>query len=109
MKSLNLQQLVQPSSSRRVMLSAIGPDVIAELRRLCLDVAREFPQAVFFAGKLIFEAEGESFISRFLHNHTALELQKFLQVHGLSLVILPVRVMPSAVRRETEMAKRQVA
>jgi amino acid transporter len=88
---------------------SIGPDVIAELRRLCLDVAHEFPQAVFFAGKLIFEAELESFISRFLHNHTALELQKFLQVHGLSLVILPVRVMPSAVRRETEMAKRQVA
>ncbi len=82
---------------------SIGPDVIAELRRLCLDVAHEFPQAVFFAGKLIFEAELESFISRFLHNHTALELQKFLQVHGLSLVILPVRVIPSAVRSEAEM------
>ena len=47
---------------------------------------------MFFPGKLIFEAEGKSFISRFLHNHTALELQKFLQVHGLSLVILPVRL-----------------
>ena len=68
-----------------------------------MDVAHEFPQAVFFAGKLIFEAEGESFISRFLHNHTALELQKFLQVYGLSLVILPVRVIPSAVRRAAEM------
>jgi amino acid transporter len=82
---------------------SIGPDVVAELRRLCLDVAHEFPQAVFFAGKLIFEAEGEGFISRFLHNHTALELQKFLQVHGLSLVILPVRVIPSAVRSAAEM------
>ena len=47
---------------------SIGPDVIAELRRLCLDVAHEFPQAVFFAGKLIFEAELEGFISRFLHD-----------------------------------------
>ena len=47
---------------------------------------------MFFAGKLIFEAELEGFISRFLHNHTALELQNWLQVHGLSLVILPVRV-----------------
>jgi amino acid transporter len=83
----------------------IGPDVIVELRRLCLDVAHEFPQAVFFAGKLIFEAEGESFISRFLHNHTALELQKFLQVYGLSLVILPVRVIPSAVRNAAEMVR----
>jgi hypothetical protein len=82
---------------------SIGPDVVAELRLLCVDVAHEFPQGVFFAGKLIFEAEGESFLSRFLHNHTALELQKFLQVHGLSLVILPVRVIPSAVRRAAEM------
>jgi hypothetical protein len=70
---------------------------------LCVDVAHEFPQAVFFAGKLIFVVEGESFISRFLHNHAALELQKFLQVHGLSLVILPVRVIPSAVWRAAEM------
>jgi hypothetical protein len=30
-------------------------------------------------------------------------LQKFLQVYGLSLVILPVRVIPSAVRSEAEM------
>jgi Amino acid permease len=72
----------------------IGPDVVAELRRLCLEVAREFPQAVFLAGKLIFETELEGFISRFLHNHTALELQNWLQLHGLSLVILPVRVLP---------------
>jgi hypothetical protein len=75
---------------------SIGPDVVAELRKLCLDVAHDFPQAVFFAGKLIFEAELEGFISRFLHNHTALELQNWLQVHGLSLVILPVRVLPAA-------------
>jgi amino acid transporter len=75
---------------------SIGPDVVFELRKLCLDVAHEFPQAVFFAGKLIFEAELEGFISRFLHNHTALELQSWLQVHGLSLVILPVRVLSPA-------------
>jgi amino acid transporter len=71
---------------------SIGPDVGAELRRLCLAVAREFPHAVFFAGKLIFTDEIEGFISRFLHNHTALELQNWLQLRGLSLVILPVRV-----------------
>ena len=85
---------------------SIGPDVVFELRKLCLEVAHEFPQAVFFAGKLIFEAELEGFISRFLHNHTALELQNWLQVHGLSLVILPVRVLPaaSASRSETGMS-----
>lgn len=72
--------------------TAIGPDVVAELHRLCLEVAKEYPHAVFFAGKLIFTDELDGFINRFLHNHTALELQNWLQVHGLSLVILPVRV-----------------
>jgi amino acid transporter len=72
--------------------TAIGPDVVLELHRLCLEVAQEYPHAVFFAGKLIFTDEMDGFVNRFLHNHTALELQSWLQVHGLSLVILPVRV-----------------
>jgi hypothetical protein len=72
--------------------TAIGPDVVAELRRLCLEVVSEFPHAVFFAGKLIFTGDLDGFVSRFLHNHTALELQSWLQVQGYSLVILPVRV-----------------
>jgi hypothetical protein len=46
----------------------------------------------FFAGKLVFTDELDGYVSRFLHNHTALELQNWLQVHGLSLVVLPVRV-----------------
>lgn len=70
----------------------IGADVVIELRKLCLEVAREFPHSVFFAGKLIFGDELEGFITRFLHNHTALEIQNWLQLNGLSLVILPVRV-----------------
>jgi amino acid transporter len=74
--------------------TGLGPDVVLELDRLCLEVAHEFPHSVFFAGKLIFTEELDGFVSRFLHNHTALELQNRLQVHGLSLVILPVRVEP---------------
>ena len=72
--------------------TAIGPDAVVELQRLCLEVANEFPRSVFFAGKLIFTEELDGFVNRFLHNHTALEIQNRLQVHGLSLVILPVRV-----------------
>ncbi|HJU11022.1 MAG TPA: APC family permease, partial [Candidatus Binataceae bacterium] len=55
--------------------SAIGPDVVLELRRLALEVANEFPHSVFFAGKLIFANEIDGFVSRFLHNHTAMDLQ----------------------------------
>jgi K+ transporter len=68
----------------------LGTDVVLELRRLCLQVAREYPHSVFFAGKLVFERD--TFFNRFLHNQTALEIQNWLQFHGLSMVILPVRV-----------------
>ncbi|MGH7879110.1 MAG: APC family permease, partial [Candidatus Binataceae bacterium] len=78
--------------------AGIGPDVVIELNRLALGVSREFPHTVFFAGKLVFTGELDGYISRFLHNHTALELQNRLQAEGLSLVILPVRVMASATR-----------
>ena len=63
-----------------------------ELQRLCIEVAHQFPNAVFFAGQLVFNEELDGFFSRFLHNHTAFELLKWLQLRGLSLVILPVRV-----------------
>jgi amino acid transporter len=79
--------------------SSIGPDVVLELRRLALEVAKQFPNCVFFAGKLVFTDEADGFLSRFLHNHTALELQNWLQVHGYSLVILPVRVSISRSRK----------
>jgi amino acid transporter len=72
--------------------AGLAPDVVVELRRLCLEVAHEFPHVVFFAGKLIFSDEMEGFIGRFLHNHTSVELQNWLQLYGYSLVILPIRV-----------------
>ncbi len=68
----------------------LGTDVVLELRRLCMQVAHEYPHSVFFAGKLVFERE--HFFNRFLHNQTALEMQSWLQFNGLSMVILPVRV-----------------
>jgi hypothetical protein len=68
--------------------------VVLELRRLCFEVAREFRHSVFFAGQLVFGGDLNGFMSRFLHNHTALDLLQSLQADGLSLVILPVRVMP---------------
>jgi len=74
--------------------AAIGTDVVMELRRLCFGVAREFRHSVFFAGQLVFGDDLNGFMSRFLHNHTALDLLQSLQMHGMSLVILPVRVAP---------------
>jgi amino acid transporter len=80
--------------------AAIGTDVVMELGRLCFEVAREFRHSVFFAGQLVFGDELSGFLSRFLHNHTALDLLQSLQMHGLSLVILPVRVTPMPTREK---------
>ena len=75
--------------------TGIGPDIVAELRGLCLAVAREFPNCIFFAGQLVSGPEAEGFLGRFLHNHTAFNLLKWLHAKGLSLVILPVRARSS--------------
>ncbi len=77
--------------------AGLGPDVVLEVVELCRQVAHEYPHVVYFAGKLIFSDEAEGYLGRFLHMHTALEVQRYLQVEGLSLVILPVRVTPPAV------------
>jgi amino acid transporter len=80
--------------------TGMGADVVEQLRKLCLKVAETFPHSVFFAGKLVFDDDIEGFIGRFLHNHTALELQTWLQLYGLSLVILPIRVSAQVGERE---------
>jgi hypothetical protein len=72
--------------------SAIGPDVVLELRRVCLEIAHEFTQVVYFAGKLVFTDELDRFGERFLNNHTSLDIQSWLQLYGLSLVIVPIRI-----------------
>jgi hypothetical protein len=72
----------------------IGTEAVAVAEQLCLEVARDFPRAVFFAGKLVFEKE--KFFQRLLHNETAYQLQRRLQFGGLNAMVLPVRVMEPA-------------
>lgn len=75
------------NSSHRL---AEGIDGAATLTRLCLDVAREYPRVVFFAGKLLWKREG--WYQRILHNEMAYQVQRRLQWKGLSMAVLPVRV-----------------
>lgn len=70
--------------------SSIGTDPVDEAEQLCLAVSREFPKAVFFAGKLVFKQE--SLLDRLLHNQTAFAIQRRLQWAGQSMVILPARI-----------------
>jgi amino acid transporter len=69
----------------------IGTEAVDEAVQLCLEIAKEFPRSVFFAGKLVFEEE--KWFQRILHNETAYQLQRRLQFAGLSAMVLPVRVL----------------
>ena len=71
----------------------VGVDAVAEADEVCLEIAREFPRSIFFAGKLIFQRE--RWYQRLLHNETAYKLQRRLQFSGLNAMGLPVRVLES--------------
>ena len=69
---------------------SLGTDVVDEAAKLCETVAQHFPQAQFFAGQLVFK--DESFLTRWLHNHTVFELQRRLYQNGRPMLILPIQV-----------------
>ena len=69
---------------------AIGTDAVEEAEKLCLEVAQTFPQATYFATKVIFQQE--RWYHRFLHNETAYAIQRRLQWDGKTMVIIPARV-----------------
>jgi amino acid transporter len=69
---------------------AVGMEAVEESEKLCTELARQYPRATFFAGKLIFQRE--KWYQRLLHNETATAVQRRLQWVGIPTVILPVRV-----------------
>jgi amino acid transporter len=72
----------------------IGTEAVAEAEKLCVEISREFPRAVFFAGKLVFQKE--HWYQRVLHNESAYALQRRLQFDGLNAMVMPVRVLEAA-------------
>ncbi|HEY3756096.1 MAG TPA: APC family permease [Opitutaceae bacterium] len=70
--------------------TAMGNDVMGEVMGLAEQAAARFPNHVFFAGQLLFE--NETRLSRLLHNHTALMLQRRFFLANLPFVVLPIRV-----------------
>jgi amino acid transporter len=93
--------------ARRLGLAAdsrtsVGTEAVAEAEKVCLQVAKEFPRTIFFAGKLVFERE--RWFQRLLHNETAYQLQRRLQFAGLNAMVLPVRVLADEERAEARPA-----
>ena len=66
----------------------MGNDPAAVAEDLCRRLAKEYPRAMFFASKLIFQRE--RWYDRVLHNETALAIQGRLHRNGLPMVVLPV-------------------
>jgi amino acid transporter len=69
---------------------AVGTDVVEELETLVVQLVREHPHAVVFAGQLVFQRE--NLFTRSLHHETAFAIQRRLQFNGVQTVILPIRV-----------------
>lgn len=69
---------------------SIGTDIVAEVEKLALDVAKNYPRSTFFSGKLVFQRD--KWWQRLLHNETAYAVQRRLQWRGLTMVVLPAKV-----------------
>lgn len=67
---------------------AIDTDPVDGLDILCYQAAQDFRNPILFSGQVIFECE--KWFHGFLHNQTSFQLQKRLQMRGLTLVILPI-------------------
>jgi amino acid transporter len=69
----------------------LGTDPVAESALLCARIRQKFPRSVFFAGKLLFEAE--KWYYPLLHNETAYAITRRLQLQGIPMVVMPIRIL----------------
>jgi hypothetical protein len=69
---------------------SLGTDRVDELVELAEEVQKEFANCVFFTSKLVFRSE--NWVTRLLHNQTALALQRQLHLNGMQMVILPMQL-----------------
>jgi amino acid transporter len=67
-----------------------GTDAVDELTGMCQRISADYPNAIFFTSKLIFE--NDNWLTRLLHNQAALSIQRRLHFDGLQMVILPMKV-----------------
>lgn len=67
----------------------VGTEVVSEAAALCEQVAKLYPKATIFTGKLVFRRE--RFFHGLLHNETSKIIQRRLQWVGVPMVVLPIR------------------
>jgi K+ transporter len=67
-----------------------GTDVVESSTNACLEVAEEYPDLIIFTGKLAFRVH--KIYHKLLHNEKSTFIQRNLQEHGITNVILPIRI-----------------
>ena len=67
-----------------------GTDTVDKLTQLTERVIKEYPNAVFFGTKFIFD--NENIFTQVLYNHVPYIMQRRLHVRGLNMVILPMKI-----------------
>jgi hypothetical protein len=70
--------------------AGFGTDTVEELTHLAEKVSKNYANCIFFSSKLIFDHD--NFMTRMLHNETAVTLQRNLHLLGKQFVILPMRM-----------------
>ena len=79
-------------------VTSVGADVVDEVESLADGVVERFPQAIFFAGQMLFP--NETFFTRILHNNITFALQRRLYHKGIPFVMLPIRVQAGPPEKE---------
>ena len=69
---------------------SFGTDSIEEFTRLAERVRAEFPNAIFFTSKLVFDED--NWFTGLLHNQAAIALQRRFHLRGMQMVILPMKL-----------------
>jgi hypothetical protein len=68
----------------------LATDVVDEICAVAEKLFKEYPNAIFFAGRIVFPEE--SFLTRLLYNYVTFAVQRRLHQHGIPFVIVPVPV-----------------
>jgi amino acid transporter len=69
----------------------LGTDPVQESADLGERIRKHFPRSVFFAGKLLFE--NEKWYYPLLHNETAYAITRRMQLQGIPMVVMPIRIL----------------
>ncbi len=70
--------------------AAFGTDVEDELEALVVKVVADYPNSVCLGSKLIFD--NESWLISWLHNHTAIAMQRRLHLREIQMIVTPIKI-----------------